>query len=859
MFISIAINVGLSLLSAGLNWLMSDPDREPFKGPWSGDARRYRPVEGDPIPVIFGTVDVAPAVVWSGDIIEVPGESSRAEGVTSNVGWLNALPVHWVVASGPVDKIREVHLITSRESALTLHGASNPSEPLILNGPGGGTQNGVDVKWLPKNYFGDPATDHIPHSLEVRVLPGLQTSGLTGFANKDWFTGSWGDIGFRHVTSMAGLIIADSSYYFDNSSEGSQMVASGATPGSLRMRVTRIFSRSEGLPSWYDEKAAGPNGLDMNPVHAIYEILTDKIWGPTHLDVSELDDASFRAAADIMHEEGIFISARLTASTDTAAFLAQLFSICNASPYQEPTTGKYCIAIATDGYNTNALPVFDDTNSTGEMTRQYAKDMTTRMTVTYTKRYVRQSYEPEISLPPDKEQTFSQTHAAGYHRHGEVELTHDYREIYLAGAAAKLASRDLLQSSRPLASLSVSTNWGNSAARALRPGSPFIWGSAIAGLPEVVYRVTAIDFGNGQSNEIRIEAIEDAFSFPNALEPNIPDTEWSDPTRPPEPATPRVAFQLPLWLWYQLDLENNPYAQLSDHADDGSRPYGLAAGRPNADARDYALHTDGVTRQSGQHFTRFFTTSAPIAQGDNEIALAEETASLNYGAGVVPIILVAGELMEVHAWDPVTNVASVCRGWLDTVPRFATTPSGTDVAVLGALYDGGNRFTRFYSTDNRLSGGTVEIQALTRTSTGTLRPEHAPTDTLDMLPWRDNAVLPRTLLPLAPAYVRASSPIPGRRDVLLEWVVRDRLGSPMCDSPSAPKAPYGFTYSVEVYQVSGGALVRTTTAIADHQWFYTQTMQAADGIGVESLIFVVWAVDGSGRESWQKYIHKLER
>src|SRR5690606_15622006 len=104
------------------------------------------------------------------------------------------------------------------------------------------------------------------------------------------------------------------------------------------------------------------------------------------------------------------------------------FALCNAAPYQEPTTGKYAIAIATDDYSAATLPVFGDSNSSGEMSRQYAKNLATRMTVTYTKSYKRPSHQrtSRVALPPDEERHFSQTNPAMYDKYGEVEATHDY-------------------------------------------------------------------------------------------------------------------------------------------------------------------------------------------------------------------------------------------------------------------------------------------------------------------------------------------------------------------------------------------------------------------------------------------------
>ena len=859
MFVTIAVTVGVTLLKVGLTYLMSDDPEDADKGPWSGTPQRFRPVDGDPIPVIFGTVDIAPALVWSGEkevrydgfyhtVINGPNNTvndliSRVATVATNE--LFALPVQWAIASGPVDSIREVHINLDREFPLTLQGEVDPSIKLTLNPVGGGAEEGVSVKWLPITYDVDPDEYSVANSVVATVFPGLQETATTGFDNE-----IWADVGFRHVTSMAGYIIASQGAYY----EDLKLLGASDTFGALRMRVTRIFGRSFGEASWYDAKAESPDNLDMNPVHVIHNVLTDPLWGPTKLDISDLDDASFRAAADLMYDEGVFVSARISATEDARVFLAQMFSVCNAAPYQDPVTGKYHIVVVTDDYSAPALPVFDDSNSSGEMTRQYGQDMTTRMTVKYTKRYIRPTLNPVPALAPDAERSFSQTHAANYDRYGEVELTHDYTEIHDADTASKLATRDLLQTSRPLATLAMTTTWGVNDALDLRPGSPFVWGSDIAGIPANVYRVTTINFGSGSSIEITVEAIEDAFAFHDPLEPDVPETEWEYPGKLPVAAFPRIPFQLPLWLWHQVDLETDAYARIADHKDDGARPYGMAAGRPNADSRDFGLWSDGFTRVERARFTQFLDLTKFVSVLETELEFAGDL-NLDMGVDVTPILLIKDELIAVTGWDAATKTATVCRGWLDTVPTYLNIPAGEPVTIIGVLYDFPARFGRLYATDGRLiSDESVEIKSLTRTSAGQLSPDDAPTDTLEM---GGVSTLFRSLSPLAPTYVRVAE---NGADLDMTWVVRDRLDSPTCDKPGYSKDPVDFTYTIEVYKtVIYGSLVRTTTNISTYSWTYTSAMQTTDGTTTDDLVFVIWSVDGWGRESWQKYTRDFNR
>ena len=58
----------------------------------------------------------------------------------------------------------------------------------------------------------------------------------------------------------------------------------------------------------------------MNPAHIIYECLTDRTWGRGYSS-AEIDDASFRAAADTLYAENFGLSILWDQQQDIEAFI----------------------------------------------------------------------------------------------------------------------------------------------------------------------------------------------------------------------------------------------------------------------------------------------------------------------------------------------------------------------------------------------------------------------------------------------------------------------------------------------------------------------------------------------------------
>jgi hypothetical protein len=106
--------------------------------------------------------------------------------------------------------------------------------------------------------------------------------------------------------------------------------------------LTRIIRRSDGSPQWYSDKAAIAG--DMNPAHIIYECLTDRTWGRGYSS-AEIDDVSFRAAADTLYAENFGLSILWDQQQDIEAFIERILQHIDGSIYVSPRTGLFTLKL----------------------------------------------------------------------------------------------------------------------------------------------------------------------------------------------------------------------------------------------------------------------------------------------------------------------------------------------------------------------------------------------------------------------------------------------------------------------------------------------------------------------------------
>jgi hypothetical protein len=94
--------------------------------------------------------------------------------------------------------------------------------------------------------------------------------------------------------------------------------------------------------------------VDMNPAHIIRECLTDPEWGMGYSD-EDIDDDSFRIAADRLYAEGFGLSILWQRENTIEEFVKDIARHIDAAVYVDRRTGKFKIKLLRDDYDPSSL------------------------------------------------------------------------------------------------------------------------------------------------------------------------------------------------------------------------------------------------------------------------------------------------------------------------------------------------------------------------------------------------------------------------------------------------------------------------------------------------------------------------
>jgi len=310
---------------------------------------------------------------------------------------------------------------------------------------------------------------------------------------------------------------------------GSTAVAVRTTPGDggnvERYCVTNIEVLGEDPPVWPLPPPPDPvqgSCADMSPSHIIRECLTDPDWGMGYAE-SDIDDASFVAAADTLYSEGMGISILWDRENTLEAFVQDIVRHIDAALYVDRSTGKFVLKLIRDDYDPEAIITLGPSEI--ESVENYRRPAFGELINAVTVNYWSCSTGKQASVGV-QEIALVQTQG------GTIGTTIEYPGFTNPRNALRAAQRDLRALSLPLLSCTI---YANRAAASLDIGETFKleWPDYHTGA--LIMRVTGMAFGDGRTDRIRIECVEDVFAAPE--EPVIaePENLWINPTRPPDP------------------------------------------------------------------------------------------------------------------------------------------------------------------------------------------------------------------------------------------------------------------------------------------------------------------------------------
>lgn len=493
-------------------------------------------------------------------------------------------------------------------------------------------------------------------------------------------------------------------------------------------------------------KANGENGenADINPAHIIRECLTNQIWG-IGVAESNIDNESFKKAADMLHYEQMGMSIKWTDSTSINEFIDNVKEHINAQLYLDRITNKWKFYLIRDDYDVADLISLDEGNIRNlDFERRTLAECVNSVTVTYWDR--ERAKDSTVTV-----QDIARIAQQG----GVISQSIDYKGFTNSDLASRIALRDLKTLSSTLASVSFDVD--ESFSESWHDGMPFKLSDESYGLSEAVMRIRTIKRGDGINNTVYVEAIEDSFSSPmQSVVEYVPPITSGDSTAKNAEA---IAFEVPYIELVEQYGQDEVDAKLSNYPELGY--VGMAAIRPNNQHVNASLYVDagaGYDERTNLDFCPSASLKNDIGYFDSSFELENVTEfDLLQSNNRIQI---NDEIMAFVSFDASTNIITVKRGCFDTVPQKH------DADSLLFCWD---NYSGIDQTEY-LSGESISLKALTMTGSDQLALSEATPHTVD--------VIARAIRPHPPANVKINGvfmPLYIDGGLQLTWSDRNRL------------------------------------------------------------------------------------
>ncbi|WP_257235082.1 phage tail protein [Acinetobacter sp. YH01009] len=490
--------------------------------------------------------------------------------------------------------------------------------------------------------------------------------------------------------------------------------------------------------------AASGLDRDINPAHIIRECLTNQVWG-IGVSESNIDDVSFKKAADTLFDENMGMSIKWTDSTSINEFVDNIKEHINGQLYLDRVTNKWKLYLIRDDYDVADLISLDESNIRNlDFERRTLAECVNSVTVTYWDR--ERAKDSTVTV-----QDIARIAQQG----GVISQSVDYKGFTNSDLASRIALRDLKTLSSTLASVSFDVD--ESFSESWHEGMPFKLSDVSYGLSEAVMRIRTIKRGDGINNTVYVEAIEDSFSSPmQSVIEYVPPITSGDSTA--KNAT-SIAFEVPYIELVEQYGQDEVDAKLSNYPELGY--VGMAAIRPNNQHINASLYVNAGAGYDERTTLDF----CPNASLKNDIGYMDSSFEVENVAEFELLeanhrIQVDDEIMAFVSFDTVTNMLTVKRGCFDTVPQKH---------VPGSFVFGWDNYSGIDDLEY-LSGEFLSLKALTLTGSDVLELNNATAHEL--------TCVARAIRPYPPANVKINGeyyPEEIETDLILTWSDRNRL------------------------------------------------------------------------------------
>lgn len=471
--------------------------KEPANGP--GDFRPPEPREGQPIPAVWGTVLISPAVTWFGDVHaeKVEKTVSSMLGLVKDkipLGYEYYAGMQLVICHGPIDAMLDIYIGENRVVRTAKYVGQGLS----------GEPSGGSYTWP------TPSTPSLPQEipedgLPTRVsinLPDLfggveEGGGIVGQMDVHWGSLNQGPNDYLGVWWGADIVPSYRLVSYVVLRRMNLGKSASVEPWKfVVVRVPDVLGQSA-----YATITDEDGNATANAAEVIYEILTDNVWG-LGKKASTIDIASFQAVGQTLHGESLGYSGSLLAKGEAWQIISTILRHIDGVLFQHPLTGLITLKLIRNDYTLGDLVELDETNSIIEQyTRGSWPEAVNESQVNYT----------DIGRRFSDGTAQAQNLAVIQAMNGEIiSNNYDLKGLSTHEQAQLAAERINRTTAIPLNRFRLRTN---RIAYAFHPGMPFKVTNSDYGLSSMVCRVVSVNYGSLVAGEMEINAVQDVWDF----------------------------------------------------------------------------------------------------------------------------------------------------------------------------------------------------------------------------------------------------------------------------------------------------------------------------------------------------------
>ena len=476
--------------------------------PKAGKVDLPRAEEGDAIPAVFGTVLIAPNMIWWGNVEPKPIKGDRRisafgvdiQGPRATIGHRYYVGMQGALCWGPVDEL--VEIVVAETNKLSERGAE--TSRLVSGGGYTTTTSDACSPALPIAYVA--AGQAITVTANDLFGGKTEEGGVSGTLR--FYYGSTTQTANSYLTTNVqspfpayrGLCYAvwEKMYLGTSPYIKPWQFVVRRCPGALGVLAA--------------DTSLSRIGDDANPAEVIYDIWTDSRWGLGE-SASALDLDSFLSCLQTLSDEGLGISGAIADGSAEDA-IKEILRTIDGVLCEDPLTGKMRLKLIRADYTVADLEVFNASNSSElEATRADWDKVTTEVKVSYT----------------DASKNFTTRTRAAYNPAARAALgksrgiSVSYPLISTGANAEAIGLRDLRAVSSPLAAGSITVP---RIGITKSVGDPFVIDYPDNGLPETVVRVTRARYGK----KVDIDWAQDVFGATGGVFISEPPDSWTPPT-----------------------------------------------------------------------------------------------------------------------------------------------------------------------------------------------------------------------------------------------------------------------------------------------------------------------------------------